>query len=507
MRRFLAKIGAVSLQRGRLGKKELAAIQPFIRRGFAELMPCDVYSADGHTLDAEVLHPAHGRPFRPEVTSVIDIATRKLVGWSASLAESSLAVLEALTNAVQTNGIPNILYVDNGAGYKNAMMRDEASGLMGRLGTQMIHSLPYNSQARGVIERLQRTVWVRGAKTLPTYIGADMDREASHHVHKITRQAVRRGKAVPLMMSWPDFVAWCQAQVDAYNDRPHRSLPKITGDDGAPRHMTPNEAWARKVAEGAVIHTTRTEDEHWLFRPQEFRVVRRAEIQLLNNIYFARALEEWHGQTVRVAYDIHDGERVWIYDDAGRYICTAEANANRRAYLPQSLIERQADKRAAGRYICTAEANANRRAYLPQSLIERQADKRAAGRERRLRDRLDEVRAERDGQRVIEVDTTIDLGALKIDAAELAARGAAAMARLSADAEAAETAAPAATAAPAEGSAWQVPPDPQDRYALYLRLSARDDPPAEAARWLQTYPTSNEYRALRRANTTNRSTL
>ncbi len=429
MRRFLAKIGAVSLQRGRLGKKELAAIQPFIRRGFAELMPCDVYSADGHTLDAEVLHPAHGRPFRPEVTSVIDIATRKLVGWSASLAESSLAVLEALTNAVQTNGIPNILYVDNGAGYKNAMMRDEASGLMGRLGTQMIHSLPYNSQARGVIERLQRTVWVRGAKTLPTYIGADMDREASHHVHKITRQAVRRGKAVPLMMSWPDFVAWCQAQVDAYNDRPHRSLPKITGDDGAPRHMTPNEAWARKVAEGAVIHTTRTEDEHWLFRPQEFRVVRRAEIQLLNNIYFARALEEWHGQTVRVAYDIHDGERVWIYDDAGR--------------------------------------------------------------ERRLRDRLDEVRAERDGQRVIEADTTIDLGALKIDAAELAARGAAAMARLQAD-----VAAPAAMATPAEGSTWQVPPDPQERYALYLRLSARDDPPAEAARWLQSYPTSNEYRAL-----------
>jgi len=86
VRRFLAKVGNVTLETGRMGDRELKSLKPFIRRGFDELLPADIYSADGHTFDAEVQHPLHGRPFRPEITSIIDIATRKTVGWSVGLA-------------------------------------------------------------------------------------------------------------------------------------------------------------------------------------------------------------------------------------------------------------------------------------------------------------------------------------------------------------------------------------------------------------------------------------
>lgn len=51
------------------------------------------------------------------------------------LAESSLAVADALRNAVEANGIPALIYVDNGSGYKNAFMQDEATGLVGRIGS------------------------------------------------------------------------------------------------------------------------------------------------------------------------------------------------------------------------------------------------------------------------------------------------------------------------------------------------------------------------------------
>ena len=85
---------------------------------------------------------------------------------------------DALRWGVERNGVPALIYVDNGSGYRNAAMSDEAIGLVGRIGSTMTHSLPYNSQARGVIERLHQTLWVDGAKDLPGYIGAAMDREA-----------------------------------------------------------------------------------------------------------------------------------------------------------------------------------------------------------------------------------------------------------------------------------------------------------------------------------------
>jgi putative transposase len=63
-------------------------IKPFVRRDISQLQPNDVWTADGHTFDAEVQHPMHGRPFRPEITAIIDVATRRIIGWSVGLAES-----------------------------------------------------------------------------------------------------------------------------------------------------------------------------------------------------------------------------------------------------------------------------------------------------------------------------------------------------------------------------------------------------------------------------------
>ena len=186
-RRWLDKLGNVAREDGRLGSRELKTVKPYKVRDFKNLQPADIYTADGHTFDAEVLHPDSGKPFRPEITTVADVATRKIVGWSVDLAESGYTVLSAVCHAVKTGGIPAVFYVDNGGGYKNALMSDQATGLMGRLSITMRHSLPYSSQARGVIERLHQTVWVQAAKRLQSYIGADMDKQAGQAVHKAGR--------------------------------------------------------------------------------------------------------------------------------------------------------------------------------------------------------------------------------------------------------------------------------------------------------------------------------
>ncbi len=372
--RFLKKFSNTELQSGRMGSRELRNIKPFVRRDTAQMWPTDAYTADGHTFDAEVAHPLHGRPFRPEITTVLDINTRKAVGWSAGLAESTWAVLDALRHAVMTGGIPAIFYVDNGSGYRNAAMSNDVTGFMSRLGITITHSLPYRSQARGLEERSHQSIWVRGAKMLPTYIGNDMDKEAKQQAFKVTRADVKNIGTSRLLMAWQDFINWCQQQVDDYNNRPHRALDKIYDASGKKRHMTPNEAWQQAIKEGFKAVEIEKHEVDDLFRPYKEAKTSRGEVRLFGNLYFHTELEHYHGETVRVGYDIHDAGKVWVRNQKGNLICVAEFEANKRNYFPQSFIEQAAQKRAEGR-IKRAQAKIDEamEELQPAALIEQTA--------------------------------------------------------------------------------------------------------------------------------------
>ena len=346
-------VGNVELERGRMGARELKNIQPFIRRDTSELFPTDVYTADGHTFDAEVAHPISGRPFRPEITAIIDVASRKLVGFSIDLAESGLAVLDAIRTAVCTNGVMALFYVDNGSGYKNAMMSRDGSGLMDRLGSTLTHSLPYNSQAKGVVERSHQSIWIQAAKRLPTYIGVDMDKEAKQKVFKKTRKDIATFGESKLLLAWDDFMTLCHDEMQRYNNRPHHAHPrrhnKLTGRK---EHLTPQQVWDEKLAMmvnlGKPLVQVHEADMVDLFRPYIERKVLRGEIKMFNHVYFNRDLEQYHGETVHVGYDIHDASQVWVRDVSGRLLAVAKFEANTRAYFAQPVIEQAHEKRALG---------------------------------------------------------------------------------------------------------------------------------------------------------------
>lgn len=103
------------------------------------------YTADGKTFDAEVQHPIHGGAFKPEITTIVDVFTRKCVGWSVGLAENQFETLDALRGACVNHGIPAVFYADRGPGYKNQAFQNRLTGFMARLGITQMHSLPYNS--------------------------------------------------------------------------------------------------------------------------------------------------------------------------------------------------------------------------------------------------------------------------------------------------------------------------------------------------------------------------
>lgn len=357
VRHALSNLPEIEKQRGRLGTHELKALKAYKARDVSDLLPASVYVGDGKTFDAEIAHPLHGQPFKPEITTIIDAYSRKIVGWSAALDENANAVIDALLMAARTNGIPAIFYSDNGRGYKNKAMEDSLTGFLSRLSITPAHAIAYNSQAKGVIENFNKR-WTVLSREFPTYIGRDMDKQASTFMHKTTRKDLKINGVSQLLPSWSEFLDACQDLIDRYNDKPHRGLEKIVDPlTGKRRHMTPNEVWQSAYSNGFEPYLVSDEEARDLLQPWVIRKTRRALVDWLGNSYYAIELEKYHGKDVIVSYDIHDASKVVtreiIIADGerapGKLIAVAKFEGHKTRYIPYSAEQAAMERRHKGR--------------------------------------------------------------------------------------------------------------------------------------------------------------
>ena len=349
-RRFVKRLDALTRNAGRLGPRALKSLKAYTIRTVENLWPGAVFIGDGHTFKAEVAHPIHGRPFRPEITAILDVKTRSWVGWSAALSENTWSVADALRHAVTNSTCCDIFYYDNGAGAKNATWDADVTGIVTRLGITKLHSAPWSSQARGVVERFHSTVLHRVARALPTYTGQRMDKEARQAVFKLTRRELVARSPSKIVMSWPAFLELIERARQAYNARPHSALARIIDPvSGRRRHQSPDDAWSAAVAAGWNAEPIAAAEARELFRPATTRTVSRGTVALFNNVYFHPALEQLHGEEVTVAFDIHDAKSVQVQMPDGRFVCDAEWNANARDYVPVAFAERARQQRIEGR--------------------------------------------------------------------------------------------------------------------------------------------------------------
>ena len=326
VRRFINNLPAdkAELSRGRLGTKLFNNTQKTFKRRSTENLPVGaLYSGDGHTLDVYLQHPSGNKPWRAELTLYIDVTSRTIVGWYVSEAESAHSTLFALSHALITlDHIPAYLHIDNGSGYKNKMMSDDATGFYDRFGMSVMHSLPYNAKGKGHVERFFKTMECDFNKWYPSYCGADMADEA---VQLLLKKHKKGEVQLPTLDQWcHDFEQW----LEQYHNTKHRGL----------NGKTPAEVWATLERHPVEPRSAA------IFWPRTTRTVSRECVRLDNREYMAPELIQYNSRQVQIEYNLHDDGFVRVMDNKGRWVCDAKL-VNKIDYLPTSRLEEAKQKR------------------------------------------------------------------------------------------------------------------------------------------------------------------
>jgi transposase InsO family protein len=101
-----------------------------------------------------VPHPKVTSSVRAKLFLIVDDHSRLLVHGRFFAQENARACQEALRAAIVHRGLPEVLYADNGAPFKNAWLTRTCAVL----GIRLVHSKPYAPQGRGKQERLNRFI-------------------------------------------------------------------------------------------------------------------------------------------------------------------------------------------------------------------------------------------------------------------------------------------------------------------------------------------------------------
>lgn len=114
---------------------------------FEAAHPNEIWVGDG-------LHGPRIAGRKTYLFAFLDDHSRMVVAARWAYAEDTVRLAAALRPAMESRGIPEAVYVDNGSAFSDASL----IRVCARLGIRLIHSRPYRPQGRGKIERFFNTV-------------------------------------------------------------------------------------------------------------------------------------------------------------------------------------------------------------------------------------------------------------------------------------------------------------------------------------------------------------
>ncbi|MGX0878790.1 putative transposase [Roseovarius sp. MBR-154] len=273
--------------------------------------PLDIVQIDHTKADVTVVDPVTRRPLgRPTLTVAIDVNTRMVLGFHLSLEPPSLlAVALCLTHAVMdkshwltargistdwaAQGIPNAIYVDNGAEFHARGFERACSEY--QIGLR--HRPPGTPRYGGHIERLIGTMMgaihlLPGSHFSNIFERGDLDAEAE------------------AVMTLDELETWLALEITgSYHARVHSVLEK-----------TPSAAWAAQADETKLRVPVDLRQFLVDFLPSEQRILQRDGLHLFHIRYWTDELRWLMGRESRkftLKYDPRDLSRIFVLTENG----------------------------------------------------------------------------------------------------------------------------------------------------------------------------------------------
>jgi putative transposase len=201
--------------------KEQAA--PYIIRDISQIRVNQYWISDHMIHDVWVRNDgvfpelAENEAFRPWLTCIVDMRSRRVVAPTWCATPSSRSIGSALLLGMRLFGRPEVFYIDNGKDYNR--LSDDQAGVLIRLGIQSQHCLPRHPQSKQ-IESFFRTIHQQfDVLWRPYYCGTSAaarpeDCDAVLREHK---RALKIGAASPLEPA-SEFIHSCARYLDEFNE-------------------------------------------------------------------------------------------------------------------------------------------------------------------------------------------------------------------------------------------------------------------------------------------------
>lgn len=365
---FRDKFSQLDQIKGRYTGSQLRSHKFYQHRTADGLAPADMIHADGWNTHFTAPHPVTGEFVTYEVWHFHDVATRYVTAPGIGLTENAEVIARGLENCIRELGVINHLQTDSTKVVKGSERFTKAMhSLEERLGFTWTHPKEVgNSQANGIAENFNTSWLDKCSRELATYQNKNsMDDLTFKRVKKLTaamvkaanagdkalrlakkNEAERMGKG-RVFDSYQQALEWINRIVSKFNDRPHRSLPKIADPaTGRKRHQTPREALAEHRANGWEPEALDETELIDAFRPHVVVKVTRETVSPYGGMRYRNpeVLGHWNGKQVVVAYDIHDYSQVWVKDLKGLLICVAEF-VSATGYAAKTALEDGDEKR------------------------------------------------------------------------------------------------------------------------------------------------------------------
>ena len=298
-------------------------VAPYVSRKFSDIFATQIWCSDTKICDVEVQNDCFlglpwGTPLRMRFTGIMDMRSRKMVGWAFAVEGSSMSILTAMRPALLSYGPPETFYVDNGNDYRKV-----GREICPLIGIAPQFCMRYHGQSKP-IERQWLTMKEQMEVLFGTYTGGKPELRPD-----VTTVEMARHRRL-LRLGRPDlsghatasyYIRITAAWIEEYNTSSHsgKGMNGRSPNDVFWEYPNPQQ---RPPFEPSDLVKT--------FVERQRRKVRECSITLENRRYIgadavaARRLHDQAEQDVIVTYDSNDADNVAVLDLENNFLCWAK---------------------------------------------------------------------------------------------------------------------------------------------------------------------------------------